>query len=86
MWKPGRWFLRPVVSMGSFLRIPTLLHRSGANSRSGRWRSYSELKLVAFLKEVVNPRKTRGSRAILTAAERDAARRKRNKITKHRTR
>src|ERR1700735_3538687 len=35
-----------------------------------------EIKLVAFLKEVVKPRKTGGRRAILTAAERDAARRK----------
>ena len=45
-----------------------------------------EIKLVAFLKEVVKPRKTGGRRAILTAAERDAARRKKNKITKRRTR
>lgn len=45
-----------------------------------------EIKLVAFLKEVVKPRKTGGRRAILTATERDAARRKKNKITKRRTR
>ena len=45
-----------------------------------------EIKLVAFLKEVVKPRKTGGRRATLTAAERDAARRKRNKIIKRRTR
>ena len=41
---------------------------------------------MAFLKEVVKSRKTGGRRSILTAAERDAARRKKNKITKRRTR